>query len=163
MGNLKQFARLDEAEIQRARVDEGLESTLGLLRRELQQIDVVRAYGEVPEMSCAPRELNQLWMHLLVNAIEAIGRAGRPGEIRLETRVEDGYVRVAVEDNGCGIPAANLERIFDPGFTTKGVKVGTGLGLPICYQIARAHGGRIEVESRADEGSRFTVTLPIEA
>lgn len=162
VGNLKQFARLDEAEIQRAHVHEGLESTLGVLHKEMQGIDVVRAYGEVPEMSCAPRELNQLWMHLLVNAIEAIGRAGRPGRIRLETRVEDGCVQVAVEDNGCGIPADRLERIFDPGFTTKGVKVGTGLGLPICYQIVRAHGGRIDVESRAGEGSRFTVALPLE-
>ena len=162
VGNLKQFARLDEAEIQRADVREGLESTLGLLRKELQQIDVVRAFGEVPEMSCAPRELNQLWMHLLENAVEAIGRAGRPGRIRLETWIQDGSVRVMVEDNGCGIPAENLERIFDPGFTTKGVKVGTGLGLPICYQIARAHGGRIEVESQVGEGSRFTVTLPLE-
>ena len=163
VGNLKQFARLDEAEIQQAQLHEGLESTLALLHNQIGgAIDVVRDFGELPEIRCAPRELNQLWMHLLGNAVEAIRRAGRRGAIRLETRVQDGCVKVAVEDNGCGIPPEHLPRIFEPGFTTKGVKVGTGLGLPICSQIAQAHGGRIEVESRVGEGSRFTVVLPLE-
>ncbi len=162
VANLKQFARLDEAEIQKAGVRDGLENTLALLREEMRGIDVVRDFGAVPELNCAPRQLNQLWLHLLTNAIEAVSKTGRPGTIRVRTRLEDGAVKVSVEDNGCGIPPENLDRIFDPGFTTKGVKVGAGLGLPICFQIARAHGGRIEVASRPGEGSRFTVVLPLE-
>jgi signal transduction histidine kinase len=164
VGNLKLFARLDEAEIQQARLHEGLESTLTLLGPQIgADIEIERAFGELPEVSCAPRQLNQVWLHLLLNAVEAIRRAGRKGTIRVETRVEDGAAKVAIEDNGCGIPPENLDRIFDPGFTTKGVKVGTGLGLPICFQVVREHGGRIEVESRPNGGARFTVVLPLEA
>jgi signal transduction histidine kinase len=163
VGNLKQFARLDEAEIQQARLQEGLENTLVLLAPQIgADIEIERAFGDLPEISCAPRQLNQVWLHLLVNAVEAIRRAGRRGTIRIETRVENGAARVAIEDNGCGIPPENLDRIFEPGFTTKGVKVGTGLGLPICFQVVREHGGRIEVESRPNEGTRFTVVLPLE-
>ena len=161
VANLKQFARLDEAEIQRADLHAGLENTLALLSRDFTYgIEFVRDFGSLPELDCAPRQLNQLWMHLLVNAVEAIRRAGRAGRIEIETRLDDGWIRVSVGDNGDGILPENLERIFDPGFTTKGVKVGTGLGLPVSFQIARSHGGRIEVESRPGEGSRFTVLLP---
>jgi signal transduction histidine kinase len=162
VANLKQFARLDEAEFQPAQVRDGIESALGLLRHQLAgRIEVIREFGELPEIHCAPRQLNQLFMNLLENAVEAIRAAARPGVIRLRTRVEAGAVNIEIEDNGIGIPPENLGKIFDPGFTTKGVRVGTGLGLPICYQIVEAHGGRIEVESRLGEGSRFTVTLPM--
>lgn len=162
VSNLRHFARLDEAEFQRAKIHDGLESTLGLLRSQLgDDIQVVKDFDALPEIDCSPRQLNQLFMNLLLNAIEAIGPAGRAGLIRLRTWVEGDGVKIAVSDNGCGIPAENLKKIFDPGFTTKGVRVGSGLGLPICYQIARSHQGRIDVESRPGEGSRFTVTLPI--
>jgi signal transduction histidine kinase len=164
VANLRHFARLDEAEIQKADLHEGLENTLALLQQEFAGgIEVVREFNPLPELNCAPRQLNQVWMNLLLNAVEAIRCAGRPGRIRVRTWRDDRAVKVAVEDNGCGIAPENLDQIFDPGFTTKGVQVGTGLGLPICYQITRAHGGRIEVESRPGEGSRFTVVLPIEA
>jgi len=162
VSNLRHFARLDEAEFQRAQIQEGLESTVALLRHELgDSIEVVPDYAPLPELDCLPRQLNQLFMNLLLNAIEAIRRAGRRGRIRIRTRVQDGAIGVAIEDNGCGIAPEHLDKIFDPGFTTKGVRVGTGLGLPICYQIARAHRGQIQAESRAGEGSRFTLTLPL--
>ena len=158
--NLRHFARLDEAELQRAQVRDGIESAVALLGRELGgTIDVVQELAELPEIECAPRQLNQLFMNLLENAVEAIRQSGRRGAIRIRAWSDDDTLKIAVEDNGCGIRAENLEKIFDPGFTTKGVKVGTGLGLPIAIQIARAHQGRIEVESRPGEGSTFTVTL----
>jgi len=94
---------------------------------------------------------------LLVNSKQAIEGSG---QIRVRTRLEGDQILVRIEDTGCGIPAENLTRIFDPGFTTKGVKVGTGLGLAICYRIVQQHRGRIEVSSTPGEGTVFTVFLP---
>ncbi|MEK7406274.1 MAG: response regulator [Acidobacteriota bacterium] len=162
VSELRQFAQLDRADFQRARIQDGLESTIRLLRHEFgEQIRVVTDYGELPEIDCAPRQLNQLFMNLLLNAKEAIGQAAGAGVIRIRTWAEDDSVKVEVSDNGCGIPPENLDKIFDPGFTTKTARVGTGLGLPICFQIARAHQGRIEVTSKPGEGAAFTVTLPV--
>ncbi len=161
VNNLKHFARLDEAEFQRARVEEAIDSALSLLRLELgRDVEVIKEFGARVEIDCAPRQLNHLFMNLLLNAVQAIRRAGRPGTIRIRTQATENEVTVEIEDNGCGIAPESLARIFEPGFTTKGVQVGTGLGLPICYQIATAHSGKIEAESRLGEGSKFTVTLP---
>ena len=162
IGNLKQFARLDEAEYQRVNLHDGILSTLALVKSELGGgIEVVKEFGEIPEIDCSPRQLNQLVMNLLLNAMEAIRQNGGKGRIRVRTVPAGDEVQIVVEDNGCGIAPEHLERIFDPGFTTKGVKVGTGLGLPISYQIVEAHGGRIEVASPPGEGATFTVTLPV--
>jgi signal transduction histidine kinase len=161
VSNLRHFAQLDRAEVLRAHVQAGLESTLRLLRHEFaDRIEIVREYGEVPEIDCSPRELNQLFMNLLLNAKEAIERGGRRGEIRVRTSAQPDTIRIEISDNGCGIPSEHLDKIFDPGFTTRGVQVGTGLGLAICYQIVRAHKGTIEVSSRPGEGATFTVKLP---
>ena len=159
--NLRHFAQLDRAEVLRAHVQAGMESTLRLLRHEFaERIEVIRDYGQVPEIDCYPRELNQLFMNLLLNAKEAIERGGRRGEIRVRTWAQPDTIHIEISDNGCGIPSEHLDKIFDPGFTTKGVQVGTGLGLAICYQIVRAHKGTIEVSSRPGEGATFTVKLP---
>jgi two-component system NtrC family sensor kinase len=160
--NLRQFAQLDRADFQRANIHTGLESTLRLLRHEFEgRIEVSTEFGEVPEIDCAPRELNQLFMNLLLNARESIQVKGNRGQIRIRTWQDGDRVKIEIADNGCGIPAENIDKIFDPGFTTKGVRVGTGLGLPICYQIARAHQGWIDVSSQLGEGSIFTVSLPV--
>jgi two-component system NtrC family sensor kinase len=162
IGNLKQFARLDEAEYQRVNLHDGILSTLALVKSELGGgIEVVKEFGEIPEIECSPRQLNQLVMNLLLNAMEAIRQNGGKGRIRVRTVPASDEVQIVVEDNGCGIAPEHLEKIFDPGFTTKGVKVGTGLGLPISYQIVEAHGGRIDVASQPGEGATFTVTLPV--
>lgn len=155
---LKTFARLDEAELQVADLHEGLDDTLVLLRHELKlNITVVKNYGEIPKISCYPGQLNQVFLNLLVNARQAID--GR-GEIQVSTRLEGDEVHVAIRDTGSGIAPGNLKRIFDPGFTTKGVKVGTGLGLAICYRIVQAHKGEIRVDSNVGEGTTFEVVLP---
>ncbi|MBI3667617.1 MAG: GHKL domain-containing protein [Acidobacteria bacterium] len=105
--------------------------------------------------------MNQLFMNLLLNAIEAIRRGPGSGIIRVRTRRHNDRIRIEIEDTGCGIPPEKLDRIFDPNFTNKGVRMGAGFGLAICYQIVRAHHGTIEAESRPGEGARFTVTLPV--
>jgi len=151
--------------LQRAHVHDSLESTLALLNHEFNgRVEVVKEFGDLPEIECSPRQLNQLFMNLLLNANEAIRQSGRAqGVIRLRTWQQDDWLKIEISDNGVGISGKDMERIFDPGFTTKGgVKVGTGLGLPISYQIVKEHHGRIEVVSRPGQGSRFTIVLPLE-
>ena len=158
--SLRSFARLDEAEMKKVDIHEGLENTLTLVHHDIKnRITVARNFGDVPPIVCYPSRLNQVFLNLLVNASQAIKGEG---EITVSTSVEDGEVRVAISDSGAGIPEQTLGKIFDPGFTTKGVGVGTGLGLSICYQIVQDHRGRIDVESREGEGTTFTVTLPMD-
>jgi two-component system, NtrC family, sensor kinase len=162
--NLRRFAQLDRADVQRTSVHSGIEDTLHLLRYEFgDNIRVETEFGDLPEIDCAPRDLNQLFMNLLLNSKQAIRHSGRPGLIRIRTSTTGDAVKIEIFDNGRGIDPDHLASVFDPGFTTKGGRVGTDLGLPICQQIALAHQGRIEVESRTGEGTRFTVTLPVRA
>ena len=156
--SLRSFARLDEAEWKLADPHRGLEDTLTLIQHKLgNRIQVTREYGNLPAIPCYPRQLNQVFMTLLSNAVEAIEG---DGEITIRTYLEDDQANIQLTDTGRGIPQEILGRIFDPGFTTRGVGVGTGLGLSICYQIMQMHQGRIEVTSRVGQGSTFTVTLP---
>ena len=157
--SLRSFARLDQADLQRADLHEGLDSTLMLLHHQLKnRIEVVKDYGRLPQMYCYPQELNQVFMNLLANAIQAIG--DRPGHLRITTGVESGEVRISIGDDGSGIAPAAVKRIFDPGFTTKGVGVGTGLGLAISYRIIERHRGEILVDSELGRGTTFTLVLP---
>jgi predicted ATPase/signal transduction histidine kinase len=158
VARLRAFARLDEAELKPADINAGLEDTLLLLNHELQpELTIVKDFGSLPPVACAPGRLNQVFMNLLNNARQAIDG---PGRIVISTRIVDGELRVSVADTGCGIPEEQLARIFDPGFTTKGVGVGTGLGLSICYQIIKEHRGRIEVQSQPGAGTTVTVAIP---
>jgi two-component system, NtrC family, sensor kinase len=158
VGSLKNFSRLDEAELKKADLHEGLESTLTLVRHELgERIEVKKKYGKIPQVQCYPNALNQVFMNLIVNAAQAIQDRGT---ITIETSRHGDSVRVAISDDGVGIPPQNLAKIFDPGFTTKGVGVGTGLGLSICYKIISQHHGKISAESRPGS-TTFTIDLPI--
>lgn len=157
--SLRNFARLDEAELKTADLHEGLDSTLTLVRHQLKnRIEVVKEYGDIPAIRCHPNQLNQVFMNLLVNAAQAVEGKGR---ITIRTFQSGDIVNVQISDSGKGIPQENLSRIFDPGFTTKGVGVGTGLGLSICFKIAQDHGGDISVESEVGRGSTFTLRLPV--
>jgi signal transduction histidine kinase len=157
--SLRNFARLDEAERKQVNIHEGLDSTLTLVHHELKnRIEVVRDYGEIPEIDCFPNQLNQVFMNMLVNASQAIEGEGK---ITITTRASGDWITVAFEDTGVGIHPENLQKIFDPGFTTKGVGVGSGLGLAICYKIVNEHGGKIDVESEVGRGTTFTITLPV--
>jgi signal transduction histidine kinase len=159
VSSLRNFARLDEAELQDADLHEGLDSTLVLLHHELKNtIEVTLEYGDIPSLLCYPQELNQVFMNLLSNAIHA--HDGDGGQIRIRTWADHDTVFVSIADTGRGISAHNLGRVFDPGFTTKGVGVGTGLGLSISYRIIEKHRGDIRLESEEGKGSCFTVSLP---
>ncbi len=157
--SLRNFARLDEAERKKADLHEGIESTLTLLQHRLKRgIEVIRDFGELPQLVCSPNRMNQVFMNLLVNAIQAMDEHGT---ITIRTRLDGDQVVLQFADTGHGIPRENLERIFDPGFTTRGPGVGTGLGLPITFRIVEEHRGSIEASSEVGKGSEFTIRLPI--
>lgn len=159
VATLRNFARLDEAERKTADLHEGIDSTLMLLRHETKHgIEVIRRYGDLPRADCYPHQLNQVFMNILVNAVQAM--AGK-GAITITTHHADGHAVIAFEDTGRGIRAEDLPRIFSPGFTTKGVGVGTGLGLSIAYRIMEKHGGSIECQSEVGRGTTFTLRLPL--
>jgi len=155
---LRSFARLDEAELKKAVIHEGLEDTLTLIHHELKHnITVHREYGDIPAISCFPGQLNQVFLNILINAKQAINGKG---EITITTFTKNNKVHVSIKDTGNGISNEDLKKVFDPGFTTKGVGVGTGLGLSICYQIIQDHKGEIKLESEIGKGTTFTVILP---
>ena len=161
--NLKEFAQLDRAAFQRVTIIEGIEQALEFLRDELgDNIEIVRSFEDLPEIECSPRELNQLFMNLLLKARDSIRQDGGSGRIEIHAKRAGHMVKLEITDSGRGIAAEHLPHVFDPGFTETTDRVGIDLGLPICYQIVRAHHGRIEVESPPGQGTRFVVTLPVD-
>jgi PAS domain S-box-containing protein len=136
----------------------------GVLRMAAPQLRVTAAveknYGLLPLVACAPQELQQVFLNLVLNASQAIAHSGT---IRVRTEAQDRSVMVWIEDDGCGIEPSLLDRIFDPFFTTKPVGEGTGLGLGIAHEIVRKHGGEITIDSKPGRGSVFGVRLPVRA
>jgi two-component system, NtrC family, sensor kinase len=162
--NLRGFANLDQAEIGVIDVNQTLDRCLGVMNNPLSQsqIAVERRYGALPPLECAVAHLNQVFLNLLMNAMQAIQATGRPsGTIRVETGLDDGAIVVEVADDGTGIPPEVLPKIFDPFFTTKPIGRGTGLGLSISHNIIAEHGGRIDVRSAVGQGTTFRVRLPV--
>lgn len=160
--NLKDFSRVDTSqEWVLADLHHGISSTLNIVNNEIKyKADVVKMFGEIPDIECLPSELNQVFMNLLVNAAHAIHT--ERGTIIIRTGTEGDNVWIDVEDNGAGIAKENLGRIFDPFFTTKAVGKGTGLGLSLSYGIVKKHFGQIDVFSEVGVGTRFRVTLPVQ-
>ena len=158
--DLKDFSRSDRDDAWKlADLHAGLDSTLNIIWNELKyKAALEKSYGTLPRVQCLPSELNQVFMNLLLNAGHAIGERG---VITIATGSTDDEVWVEVGDTGQGIPQELLQRIFDPFFTTKPAGKGTGLGLSISYSIVAKHHGRIDVDSRPGEGSRFRVVLPV--
>jgi signal transduction histidine kinase len=135
-----------------------LESTLALLEGECRGgITIIREYGELPAVDCYPGEINQVFMSLLTNAVEAIEGEG---SITVRTSAENGNVRVAISDTGSGVAPDELPRLFDPGFSTKGARVKAGMGLLVSLNVMQKHGGTIDVQSEIGKGSTFTIMLP---
>lgn len=158
VNSLRSFTRLDEADLKECNIHEGIDSTLMLIDHELKgRVEVTKQYGELGRVVCYPRRLNQVFLNILRNASQAIDG---PGRITIRTFVADNEVCIAIQDTGKGIPREQLENIFEPSFTTKGNRIGTALGLSICYNIMRQHKGRIEVKSELGKGSIFTIVLP---
>jgi len=157
---LRSFVHLDEAELKKTDIHEGIEDTLVLVQHQLKdKIKIEKNYGKIPPITCYPRQLNQVFLNLLVNSIQAIDGEGT---IAITTFQEDNSIYISIADDGVGIAKENINRIFDPGFTTKGVGVGTGLGLSISYKIIKNHRGEIKAESEQGKGSKFTIILPLD-
>lgn len=155
---LRSFARLDRAELTETDIHECLEDTLTLIHHEIKRnIKVIKNYGDITRINCFPSQLNQVFLNILINAKQAIKDKG---EITITTYMKNNKLHIAFEDTGTGISKEHIKKIFDPGFTLKGVGVGTGLGLSICYQIIEDHRGEITVESQVGQGSTFTAILP---
>lgn len=157
--SLKKFVRLDEAELQDADINSELNLTLNLIRHETKnRIKITKNYSEIPLLKCYPNMLNQAFMNILMNAIQSIEGEG---EITLSTFADENNLFVKIKDTGCGMDENVKKNIFTPGFTTKGVGVGTGIGLAISYKIVEKHNGKFLVSSTPNLGSEFVVVLPI--
>jgi phosphate/phosphite/phosphonate ABC transporter binding protein len=166
VSGLRNFARTDESERTLVNVHDCLDSTLVLLHFKFKEagIQLVKQYDStLPEMASYPGPLNQVFMNLFTNAIQAIQARGDgiAGQISVTTRNAGGKVEISISDNGTGIPQDVLAKIFDPFFTTKKVGEGTGLGLSITYGIIHKHHGTMEVESEIGRGTSFYIELPI--
>ncbi len=160
--NLKNFSRLDQAKLAEVSINDCIEQTLTIARNVLKtRVEVVKRYGDVPRLRCSPSQINQVLLNLMTNAAQAIEHD--EGKLLIKTDADAQSVHISVQDNGKGIAPENLAKIFDPFFTTKAVGQGTGLGLSISYQIVQAHGGQIKVASQVGKGTKFVVSLPLDA
>jgi signal transduction histidine kinase len=161
VANLKNFSRIDRSKVAEYDLHDGIESTLRIAQNHLRNKELRKNFAaDLPKVSCAPSQINQVFLNLISNAAQATPESG--GVITVRTaRRDPQHVAVEVIDNGQGIPEDVLPKIFDPFFTTKPVGKGTGLGLSICYKIVESHGGRLEVQTKRGVGTRFTVLLPV--
>ncbi|MBE9048926.1 histidine kinase [Nostocales cyanobacterium LEGE 11386] len=177
--SLRNFSRLDEAEKKRVDIHEGLDSTLLILQHRLKEksgharIEVVKDYGNIPLIDCYPGQLNQVFMNIISNAIDALDSYNDkrsitdihvdPSKIIITTEVVDtNCIIIRIADNGSGMPEVVKERLFDPFFTTKPVGKGTGLGLSISYQIiVEKHKGKLICVSEPGKGTEFCIKIPI--
>ncbi|WP_375443127.1 sensor histidine kinase [uncultured Nostoc sp.] len=186
--SLRNFSRLDEADKKEVDVHEGLDSTLLILQNRLQaegnhpDIQVIKEYGNLPKVECYPGQLNQVFMNILNNSIDALKESiinchllvdniKKTGEqkltinnprIRIYTEILDSNkVIIRIADNGCGMTEAVKQKVFDPFFTTKPVGTATGLGMSISYQIINKHGGQLKCISAPLQGTEFIIQIPI--
>jgi two-component system, NtrC family, sensor kinase len=177
--SLRNFSRLDESEYKKAHIHEGIDSTLMILRHRLKangvhpEIKVIKEYSPLPLVTCYPGQLNQVFMNILSNAIDAIEEYNQkrkkeeiklnPSQIQIYTqKIDNNWLRIGIQDNATGIPENIISKLFDPFFTTKPVGKGTGLGLSISYQIiVEKHRGRLFCNSQPGEGTEFVIEIPI--
>ncbi len=176
--SLQNFSRIDQSEMKSVDIHEGIDSTLMILQHRLKAnvehsgVQVFKEYADLPLIECYPGQLNQVFMNLLSNAIDAmeVRKAKRalqdlqanPSVIRIQTQLLDGdRIAIYIADNGIGMPEEVRYRIFDPFFTTKANGKGTGLGLSISYQIVvEKHGGEIKCIAAPGQGTKFIIEIP---
>jgi hypothetical protein len=176
---LRNFSRLDEAQMKPVNIHEGIDSTLLILRERLKEnpehpaISIIKQYGDLPLVECYAGQLNQVFMNILSNAIDALRQTDTPDSpevvgnplptITIHTEVKNSnWVEISIQDNGRGMTESVLARLFDPFFTTKEVGKGTGLGLSISHQIVvEKHGGKLQCISAPGQGAKFLIEIPI--
>jgi PAS domain S-box-containing protein len=168
--SLRNFSRLDESEMKKVNIHEGIDSTLMILEHRLKvqpdraAIQVVKEYGELPLVECYAGQLNQVFMNIIANAIDALQESlPNPAIIRIRTEVEGNFAAIKIADNGAGITDKVKQRIFDPFYTTKPIGAGTGMGLAISHSIiVEKHKGEIKCFSVVGKGTEFTLKIPIQ-
>lgn len=186
--DLRNFSRLDEAEMKLANLHEGIDNTLNLLKHRLHAngngsiIQVIKEYGNLPLVECYPKQLNQVFLNILTNAIDFLEEETEPlvvgskpessplptsyyplPTIRIQTEVLDNNIQIKIADNGPGMTAEVHQKLFDPFFTTKPVGKGTGMGLSISYQIVvQRHGGQLRCISKPGQGAEFIIEIPLQ-
>jgi two-component system, NtrC family, sensor kinase len=177
--SLRNFSRLDEAEFKQVNLHEGIDNTLMILHHRFKanaenaEVQIHKDYGQIPPVFCYPGQLNQVFMNLIGNAIDALQeynekrsaqeQQDHPSQIWIRTQAVDAdRILIQIADNGVGIPTELQNKLFDPFFTTKPVGKGTGLGLSISHQIVEKHRGKIWCDSTIGKGTQFTVEIPIE-
>jgi hypothetical protein len=191
--SLRTFSRLDEADMKKVNIHEGIDSTLMILQHRLKEqpkrppIQVIKEYGDLPELECYAGQLNQVFMNIFSNAIDALEQMAQQGDstkgywqkrfpdhllythcqlltIRIRTLLVDGkWVQIRIADNGNGIDSDAIARIYDPFYTTKPIGSGTGLGLAIAYQIIQTHEGYLHCTSELGRGTEFIIEIPCRA
>lgn len=176
--SLRTFSRKDRESKTEFNIHEGIDSTLVILKhrtkanQERPVVEIVKDYGDLPVVQCFPGQLNQVFMNILANAIDAFDEANEgksyteieasPNCITIRTSMVDNWVEIKIIDNGCGMKPSTVGRIFEQGFTTKGVGKGTGLGMAIAHNIVtEKHGGTITCDSKIGVGTTFAIILPI--
>ncbi|MBO6752950.1 MAG: HAMP domain-containing histidine kinase, partial [Spongiibacter sp.] len=158
--SLKNFSRVDRSHTELFDLNDGVETSLKICQNQIKDLVVEKQFAELPDISCAPSQLNQVFLNLINNAAQAMGGQGT---LTVTTERDGDNAVVKVRDTGCGMDADTVAHIFEPFFTTKPVGEGTGLGLSIVFRIIEDHGGQITVESQPGEGTEFRVSLPISA
>ena len=157
--DLKNFSNIDEAGEALSDINAGIEDTLSIMNSEFRVgISLHKDLGDIPKAFCSQGQLNQVFVNMLLNAVQSIGSQG---EITVKTWFADGKISLRFSDTGSGMNQEILPKIFDPFFTTKDVGKGQGLGLTVAYDIIKKHGGDISVVSEVGTGSIFTVTIPV--
>lgn len=177
--SMRIFSRVDEAEVKTVNIHEGIESTLTLLHHRLKakpdhpEIELIKEYGQLPQVECHAGQLNQVFMNIISNAIDALDESNQqrsfaeiqqhPNRIQISTKVMDeNWVAIHISDNGRGVCETVGPKLFDPFFTTKPIGKGTGLGLSISYQIiVEKHGGRLYCQPILGKGIEFVIEIPI--
>lgn len=166
VGGLKNFSRLDESNLKYVDINEGIESTLVILRSTIpENVQINKVLGDLPKVECLPGKINQVFMNIINNALQALSKKHNETDLFLNIKSwhEGDFVYISFEDNGLGIAEENKKRIFEPFFTTKEVGEGTGLGLSITFKIVEKHKGQIKVNSEINKGAKFTIKLPVKS
>jgi two-component system NtrC family sensor kinase len=162
---LKIFSRLDEDDLKKADINEGLESTMVIVNNLLHnKINVIKEYGDLPAVECYPGKLNQVFLNIISNAIYAVQKKfgeNKGGEIVITTGQDEKNVFIKIKDNGTGMDDQTQKKVFEPFFTTKDVGEGTGLGMSIAYNTIKKHNGQITINSTPDKGTEFTLQIPV--
>ncbi|MDP8933406.1 MAG: ATP-binding protein [Cyanobacteriota bacterium] len=191
--SLRTFSRLDEADMKKVNIHEGIDSTLMILQHRLKEqpkrpaIQVIKEYGDLPQLECYPRQLNQVFMNICSNAIDALEQMAQQGDatkrywqkkfpgllqythcqlltIRIRTLLVEGkWVQIRIADNGTGIDSDAIAKIYDPFYTTKPIGYGTGMGLAISYQIIKSHEGYLRCVSEIETGTEFIIEIPLKS